>query len=211
MEEIALLALPRDADGDSDGDSDTGRERLDKEGVDADETDDPDVRAPMNSPTRGSSLKDTPDLFYPFPKSTTSSTGADLSATSVLDYSGSYFPIQGSDLQHFTAAASFTKDEPSSKSYDYQCLEPGCHYMTKRSYDLKRHVNAKHKSNGELAKESRMYDCPYERCTSKGLHGFKRKDHLRDHVRRCHMHELPNEFAGSGKKYKSPRKPSRSK
>lgn len=72
----------------------------------------------------------------------------------------------------------------------FTCLYDDCDYNTKRTYDLDRHYKAKHSTPEQLAERGKMYDCPDPRCGARGKHGFKRKDHLRDHVRRLHRHDL---------------------
>ena len=82
----------------------------------------------------------------------------------------------------------------------YHCLEPGCDHITKREHDLKRHSKAKHSETDKLLARGEMMDCPYSGCGHKGRHGFKRKDHLRDHCKRYHRRDLPKSMGGDGKK-----------
>ena len=84
---------------------------------------------------------------------------------------------------------------------EYKCLAPSYMYVTSRLHDLRRHKAAKHEKDARRAGGNLTYDCPIKACTSKGAHGFKRKYHLRDHVRRCHVHELPREPGGAGKRH----------
>ena len=68
------------------------------------------------------------------------------------------------------------------------CLSPGCEYRTKRSYDLDRHQRTHFPSQpGE------KFDCPGRGCGRKGEHGFHRKDHLREHLRKVHAREIPKQ------------------
>ena len=74
--------------------------------------------------------------------------------------------------------------------------------MTNRHHDLKRHMDAKHTSATALHHEGGMMDCPYvdKGCGCQGIHGFKRKDHLRDHCKRVHVRDLPTSMGGTGKR-----------
>ena len=65
------------------------------------------------------------------------------------------------------------------------CLHQNCEYQTKRQYDLDRHQKTHFPSQpGE------KYDCPGRGCGRTGEHGFDRKDHLREHLRKVHAKEL---------------------
>ena len=79
----------------------------------------------------------------------------------------------------------------------FACIVSGCDYVTKREHDLKRHNKARHAV--ELGLQSETIDCPYDGCGHKGNHGFKRKDHLRDHCKRYHKTDLPKSMGGTGK------------
>ena len=64
----------------------------------------------------------------------------------------------------------------------------GCDYQTKRQYDLDRHQKT-HFPSGPGEK----FDCPARGCGRTGEHGFKRKDHLREHLRKVHAKDIPKQ------------------
>ena len=74
----------------------------------------------------------------------------------------------------------------------YICPSAGCTYWTVRPADLQRHLKSKHARVSLNPETSRTFDCPYvnEGCGSEGIHGFKRKDHLKDHCRSVHHRSL---------------------
>ena len=65
-------------------------------------------------------------------------------------------------------------------------MHAGCEYQTKRQYDLDRHQKT-HLSSGPGEK----FDCPGRGCGRTGEHGFDRKDHLREHLRKVHAKDTP--------------------
>ena len=98
-------------------------------------------------------------------------------------------------------------EELTTQRSEYECLYPHCNYVTNRPYDLKRHSKQKHQTNKDLAEAGKLYDCPDTRCKARGENGFKRKDHLRDHFRRLHRHELPPSGAPEALVLTDPDKP----
>ena len=61
------------------------------------------------------------------------------------------------------------------------CLHPGCDYQTKRQYDLDRHQKTHLPSVA-----TKKFDCTAWVCGRTGEHGFDRKVHLREHMRKVH-------------------------
>jgi len=61
-----------------------------------------------------------------------------------------------------------------------------CYKVFKRKADLQRHEVCVH-NIGHLQKLS----CPFNRCSRKGDNGFKRKDHLTEHLRHYHAKDIP--------------------
>ena len=82
----------------------------------------------------------------------------------------------------------------------YYCFEHRYDYSTSRYHDLERHKIAKHTSTNDILSSGPRLDCPYGGCGHKGINGFKRKDHLRDHCKRYHRRDLPKSMGGSGRK-----------
>ncbi len=78
---------------------------------------------------------------------------------------------------HSISHLSTTKAVPKTKPY--HCLHPGCLRQFKRSYDLCRH-SAIHRP------QDLLYDCPNRWCGRVGEFGFRRKDHLHEHLRMMH-------------------------
>ncbi len=71
------------------------------------------------------------------------------------------------------------------------CLHPGCAHVSKRQYDLNRHISKKHGLATELS------DCPRKNCHRVGENGFKREDHLTEHLRKFHKKDIPKTGSGS--------------
>ena len=69
------------------------------------------------------------------------------------------------------------------------CLHPKCPYETKRQYDMERHQVVHF---GPKLK----YDCPGRGCGRVGEHGFARKDHLTEHLRKVHAKPIPKTGKG---------------
>lgn len=59
----------------------------------------------------------------------------------------------------------------------YPCLHPGCLYVPTRQYHLIRHMKVHSPPGAED-----MFDCPGKACFRVGVHGFTRKDHLKEHL-----------------------------
>ena len=72
-----------------------------------------------------------------------------------------------------------------------RCLHPGCEYQTKRQYDLDIHYVTHLPS-------FRMFDCPERACGRQDKHGSDRKDHLREHLRKVHVKDIPK--GGKGRR-----------
>lgn len=65
----------------------------------------------------------------------------------------------------------------------YECLYPGCDYTSARAYNLERHVKT-HYPEAVV-----RLDCPYAWggfCGRKGVRGFIREDHRKEHIRKVH-------------------------
>ena len=133
------------------------------------------------------------DATYPQPSaelgwSSNTSGRADHSSASESYYQDPSFlepAVEGRSTPSVAGSASSPKELNS-----YACLYDDCDYTTRRLYDLDRHYKAKHTTAQKPLEPGKMYDCPDTRCAARGKNGFKRKDHLRDHVRRLHRHEL---------------------
>ncbi|KAK3173595.1 hypothetical protein OEA41_006927 [Lepraria neglecta] len=65
------------------------------------------------------------------------------------------------------------------------CISPQCEYKTERQFDLDRHMDTHFPPSVE-----KLLPCPGRGCGRTGEHGFKRKDHLTEHLRKVHaQHE----------------------
>ena len=83
-------------------------------------------------------------------------------------------------------------DSPGYTNGDLLCLHDGCNYTTKRQFDLNRHLQT------HLSPETERYDCPGRGCGRTGEHGFARKDHLTEHLRK--VHAKSPKASGDGKR-----------
>ena len=92
-----------------------------------------------------------------------------------------------------TKKAEFGLD--SNRNGDLYCLHLGCEYRTKRQYELARHL----KTHLTSYDSDQKYDCPETGCGRKGEHGFHRKDHLREHLRKVHAKDLPENSKEGGR------------
>lgn len=61
--------------------------------------------------------------------------------------------------------------------------------MTKRQYDLDRHQ----KTHFPSSRPGRKFDCTGRGCRRTGENGFARKDHLREHLRKVHAKDIPEQ------------------
>ena len=66
-------------------------------------------------------------------------------------------------------------------------MHADCEYQTKHQHDLDRHQKTHNPSPGPEEK----FDCPARGCGRTGKHGFDRKDHLREHLRKAHEKDIP--------------------
>ena len=131
-----------------------------------------DVTSEFSSPSRAWS--DTPLSSFSDRSPTPSLAWPDASLSTLLDRS----PM--SEYRMF---------EPSSKMYQ-RLASDGCNYNTDRLWDLRKHENARHDQPEHNESIVKLFDCPDQDCGLTGAHGFKRKDHLREHTRRRHQKEL---------------------
>jgi hypothetical protein len=81
----------------------------------------------------------------------------------------------------------------SSTGHLWYCVHPGCTHVSKRQFDLSRHIQNRHNIGNE------RHDCPGKNCHRVGDSGFKRKDHLTEHLRKVHMKPIPKTGSGGGK------------
>lgn len=75
-----------------------------------------------------------------------------------------------------------SSSSPDGSSPSYPCLYPECSYAPKRQYDLDRHMKKHFPPNVED-----MFDCPGRGCNRTGLNGFRRKDHMNEHLVNFHL------------------------
>ena len=83
-------------------------------------------------------------------------------------------------------------DSPGYTNGDLLCFHDGCDFITQSPFDLGRHLQ-KHPSP-----ETERYDCPGRGCGCTGEHGFTRKDHLTEHLRK--VHAKSPKASGDGKR-----------
>ncbi|KAL2037259.1 hypothetical protein N7G274_009948 [Stereocaulon virgatum] len=84
-------------------------------------------------------------------------------------WSGPHFSSQGK-----------SKYESTKDTY-LNCLYLGCEFRTKRLFDLERHMNGHYPP-----RQGELLDCPRHGCRRQGMYGFKRKDHLMQHLMEVH-------------------------
>lgn len=171
LEEAALFVLPRNPDGsDYDGEANADIVRpnnqmgiglSDSDSLDEYEGSDID----KNSAPDGSIYSEITDY-------TSGQQGSSINDTS--PYSQAIYAVPNPKLKR----SSSTTDGPTPS---YPCLHPGCTYAPKRKYDLDRHMTS-HSPPTEV-----MFDCPGRGCTRKGTNGFKRKDHMNEHLVNFHL------------------------
>ena len=112
-------------------------------------------------------------------------------------------PLPKIDVYHTDPVNTSTKSTNKSrtstsgsnpKSGILHCLHDRCEYQTKRQYDLDRHQKTHFPSEpGE------KFPCPGRGCGRTGEHGFDRKDHLREHLRKVHAKDIPKQNRRSSK------------
>lgn len=73
-----------------------------------------------------------------------------------------------------------SKNESNTDIY-LCCLSPRCEFRTKRRVDLERHLNMHYPT-----RPGQLLDCPGRGCSRVGENGFRRKDHLTEHLRKVH-------------------------
>ncbi|KAK3060324.1 hypothetical protein LTS18_008798, partial [Coniosporium uncinatum] len=73
------------------------------------------------------------------------------------------------------------------------CPESGCSRVFKRKADCQRHVDCVHRAD-----RLRLHPCTVRRCSRGGDNGFKRKDHLTEHMRNFHHQQIPKRNTGNG-------------
>ena len=112
----------------------------------------------------------------------------------------------GDTPDHTQITTSRTKEAgfglESNRNGDLYCLHQGCEYRTKRQYDLDRHLKTYftfYHSDQKFDCLGRGYDCPEKGCGRTGEHGFHRKDHLREHLRRVHAKDIPENSKEGGR------------
>ncbi len=79
-------------------------------------------------------------------------------------------------LTHSRTSTS-SHDPSSNDKNPFFCLAPGCTYRTKRESDIQSHVKAH-----PLLAPMKRFSCPSNNCPRVGQHGFRRKDHMMEHV-----------------------------
>ena len=67
-----------------------------------------------------------------------------------------------------------------SRPRPFTCPNPGCTSSFERNHDLKRHVKRIHE------RSPRLYDCPVSGCGRVGSEGLRRRDRLKDHLKKVH-------------------------
>ncbi|KAL2045539.1 hypothetical protein N7G274_001967 [Stereocaulon virgatum] len=136
-----------------------------------------------------------------------SSNNMERVASRTSDSSSSSYPYQSS--QGTTPPADFPDDQDdnqcksdsrrsgnSKKNGKYlHCLYHQCEYKTERQFDLERHMNKHYPP-----RPGQLLDCPGRGCGRVGEHGFKRKDHLTEHLRKVHAKPIPKQCSRKTKK-----------
>ena len=112
-----------------------------------------------------------------------------LSPNPLYDITVSYTdPINSSKKDGHRTRTSSSGSSPGKSGGQLHCLHDHCEYQTKRQYDLDRHQKTHFPSQpGE------KFDCPGRGCGRTGEHGFDRKDHLREHLRKVHAKDIPKQ------------------
>lgn len=136
--------------------------------------------------------------YYQFPQS--SYNAADSSEQNPYYYSNRFIQQSApSSLTHgpsngtssnSSQISNRASEDHSSPSLFY-CLHPGCAHASKRQSDLNNHIRNKH----GLARE--LFDCTGKNCHRVGEYGFKREDHLTEHLRKVHKKDIPKTGSGS--------------
>ena len=99
---------------------------------------------------------------------------------------GEEYPGDNTHVYSNKAAKSTAKAASGTggdSAHRYHCLYPGCSYAPKRQYDLDRHM----KTHFPPPPEGELYDCPGKGCGRTGRLGFRRKDHMNEHLSSYHM------------------------
>ena len=99
----------------------------------------------------------------------------------------------------FPDTATRTKIGKSTESVgqaEYFCIIKDCEYSSTRAYDLERHMNKHFKQ--------KKYPCEYKWCGRHDVNPFSQKDHLKEHLRKVHMRDIPKR-AKSGRKNRTTR------
>ncbi|KAK0517052.1 hypothetical protein JMJ35_000207 [Cladonia borealis] len=156
---------------------------------------------PMTHSTSGSSLDSRDSYSSQYYPSSSSSGVYDtplISPNPLYDIAVSYTdPINSSKKDGHKTRTSSSSFSPKSGGL-LLCLHERCEYQTKRQYDLDRHQKTHFPSQpGE------KHDCPGRGCGRTGEHGFDRKDHLREHLRKVHAKDIPKQ-GRSSRSRKSP-------
>ena len=179
MEEIALMALPRDADDESnEGSSNTSD-------ISPSRTE-PQVSSP-STPTRSLAQHTVTQNLASDPHL------SDVVNPKVLLSTGRR-RTRFQRNKH-TLSDGLPSWESSSTRAGFRCPELGCEKWFSRNSDLQRHMK-KHNLPSTLAK----LDCPGRDCGRQGAHGFDREDHMSEHLRNYHRWDVPRgkSIKGSG-------------
>ena len=111
-----------------------------------------------------------------------------MSPNPLYDITVSYTdPINSSKKDGHKPRTSSSSSSPKSGA-QLHCLHEHCEYQTKRPYDLARHLKTHFP-----AQPGEKFDCPGRGCGRIDEHGFDRKDHLREHLRKVHAKDIPKQ------------------
>ena len=92
-------------------------------------------------------------------------------------------------------ARNSSKSTNSSGQAEYFCIVKDCEYSSSRAYDLERHMN--------IHSKQKKYPCEYKWCGRDDNNPFSREDHLKEHLRKVHMRDIPKREKGGRKKRES--------
>ena len=101
-------------------------------------------------------------------------------------YSSLNYPYSGS-----STATSKSSANSGSSAAEYFCIVKYCDYSSTRAYELKRHM--------EIHSKTKKYPCEYEWCGRDDANPFSREDHLKEHLRKVHMRDIPKREKGGRK------------